>query len=211
VAAGIAVQAQESVDQDAAVQIGAQFALYEAGDRRALLARAREKALEVLSNDLVEQCLLGLMALVLDGAMPSRDRVLMGRQQDWCRLDVHSSSRVGEGAETSSPFGEVFFGRAYEGAPGCVHGGYVAAVFGEAPGMATVFSGRLGMTDWIKVSCRKPIPVETSLRGITKTDDLEGRKIRTSAELLAGDLMVARATGLARNESAIRHQCRIDL
>ncbi len=97
VAAGIAAQAQEPVGQDAAVEIGAQFALYETSDRRALFARALEEALEVLSNDFVEQCLLGLVALVLDGAGPSRDRVLMGRQQDWCRIGVHSSSRVGEG------------------------------------------------------------------------------------------------------------------
>ena len=40
-------------------------------------------------------------------------------------------------AEQEKVFGEVFFGRAYEGAPGCVHGGFVAAVFDEALGMAT--------------------------------------------------------------------------
>ena len=100
VAAGIAAQAQEPVGQDAAIEIGAQFALHEACDRRALFACAREEALEVLSNDFVEQCLLGLVALVLDGARPSRDRVLTGGQQVWCRIGVHSSSPLGEGAKT---------------------------------------------------------------------------------------------------------------
>ena len=46
---------------------GAQLALNEAGDRSALLARVGEEALEVLSHDFVEQCLLGLVALVVDG------------------------------------------------------------------------------------------------------------------------------------------------
>jgi len=90
VAAGIAVQAQEPVGQDAAVEIGAQFALHETSDRRALLACAREEALEVLSHDFVEQRVLGLVALVLDGVGPSRDRVLIGSQQVWCRMRVYS-------------------------------------------------------------------------------------------------------------------------
>jgi hypothetical protein len=98
--------------------------------------------------------------------------------------------------EQEKIFGEVFFGRAYEGAPGCVHGGYVAAVFDEALGMATVFSGKPGMTGWIKVSYRKPTPLETTLRVVARMDRLEGRKIHTSAELFAGDLTVAEATGL---------------
>jgi acyl-coenzyme A thioesterase PaaI-like protein len=99
-------------------------------------------------------------------------------------------------AEQQKVFGEVFFGRAYEGAPGCVHGGFVAAVFDEALGMATVFSGQPGMTGWIKVSYRKPTPLETNLRVVAKMDQFEGRKIHTSAELIADDLMVAEATGL---------------
>lgn len=99
-------------------------------------------------------------------------------------------------AEREKVFGEVYFGRAYEGAPGCVHGGFVAAVFDEALGMATVFSGKPGMTGWIKVSYRKPTPLETLLRVTAQMDQLEGRKIHTSAELFAGDSMVAEATGL---------------
>ena len=98
--------------------------------------------------------------------------------------------------EAEMVHGEVYFGAAYQGAPGCVHGGFVAAVFDEALGMATVFSGKPGMTGWIKVSYRKPTPLETRLRIIARMDDLDGRKIRTSAELFAGDAMVAEATGL---------------
>jgi len=93
-------------------------------------------------------------------------------------------------------YGEVNFGPAYQGAPGCVHGGFVAAVFDEALGMATIFSGRPGMTGWIRVSYKRPTPLETDLRIVARTDSFEGRKIHTSAELIAGESVVAEATGL---------------
>ena len=92
--------------------------------------------------------------------------------------------------------GDVFFGAAYQGAPGCVHGGFVAALFDEALGMATIFSGRPGMTGWLKVSYRRPTPLETPLRIVATMDDYTGRKIMTSAELLNGDELVADATSL---------------
>ncbi len=98
--------------------------------------------------------------------------------------------------DTKMVYGEVFFGPAYQGAPGCVHGGFVAAVFDEALGMATVFSGRPGMTGWIRVSYKRPTPLETDLGIVARMDGVEGRKIRTSAELIAGDEVVAEATGL---------------
>ena len=60
--------------------------------------------------------------------------------------------------------GSVYFGRAYEGAPGCVHGGFVAATFDEALGLACVFSGVPGMTGEITVRYRKPTPLEVPLR-----------------------------------------------
>ena len=98
--------------------------------------------------------------------------------------------------DTKTVTGDFYFGAAYEGAPGCVHGGFVAALFDEALGMATIFSGQPGMTGWIKVSYRSPTPLETPLRISARMDDFTGRKIMTSAELMAGDTLVAEATGL---------------
>ena len=62
--------------------------------------------------------------------------------------------------------------------------------------MATVFSGKPGMTGWIRVSYKRPTPLETDLRLVGRMDSVEGRKIHTSAELIAGDDVVAEATGL---------------
>jgi acyl-coenzyme A thioesterase PaaI-like protein len=92
--------------------------------------------------------------------------------------------------------GSVTFGNAYEGAPGCAHGGWVAAVFDEALGMACIFSGGPAMTGEITVSYRKPTPTKVPLRIEARFDRQEGRKIYTSGELWAGDLLIARSHGL---------------
>ena len=92
--------------------------------------------------------------------------------------------------------GRVCFGRAYEGAPGCVHGGYVAAVFDEALGMACVFSGVPGMTGEITVRYRVPTPIQVPLRLEARFDRQDGRKIYNSGQLWADDVLVAESTGV---------------
>ncbi len=92
--------------------------------------------------------------------------------------------------------GSVTFGNAYEGAPGCVHGGWVAAVFDEALGMACIFSGGPAMTGEITISYRKPTPTKVPLRIEARFDRQEGRKIYTSGDLWADDLLIAKSHGL---------------
>ena len=75
-AASVAVNPQEAVGEHAAGQVGPQLALDEVGDRRALLSRVGDEALEVLAYDLVKQGSFGLVAPMLDGGGPSRDRCL---------------------------------------------------------------------------------------------------------------------------------------
>ena len=87
--------------------------------------------------------------------------------------------------------GSVTFGSAYEGAPGCVHGGFVAAVFDEALGLACVFSGEPGMTGELTVRYRVPTPIRVPLRIEARHDRREGRKIFNSGRLFAGDRLVA--------------------
>ena len=98
--------------------------------------------------------------------------------------------------DTKLVTGSVNFGRAFEGAPGCAHGGFVAAVFDEALGMACIFSGSPGMTASITIDYRKPTPIETPLRIEARLDRMEGRKIYNSGELYAGDLLIAESHGL---------------
>jgi len=99
-------------------------------------------------------------------------------------------------AEAGEVRGAVNFGNAYEGAPGCVHGGFLAAAFDEALGMACIFSDSPGMTGEITIRYLKPTPTKTPLRIEARLDRIERRKIYTSGEILAGDVVTARATGL---------------
>jgi acyl-coenzyme A thioesterase PaaI-like protein len=92
--------------------------------------------------------------------------------------------------------GEVVFGAAFEGAPGLVHGGFVAAVLDEALGMACVFSGTQGMTAELTTRFRHHTPVATPLRVEARLVSVDGRKIRTAGELYHDDLVVAEASGL---------------
>jgi acyl-coenzyme A thioesterase PaaI-like protein len=92
--------------------------------------------------------------------------------------------------------GSVTFGNAYEGAPGCAHGGWVAAVFDEALGMACIFSGGPAMTGEITVRYLKPTPTKVRLRIEARFDRQEGRKIYISGEMWAGDVQIARSHGV---------------
>ena len=92
--------------------------------------------------------------------------------------------------------GSVNFGSAYEGPPGCVHGGFVAAAFDEVLGFANSLSGTPGMTANLSVRYRKPTPLHTELRFEARYDRSEGRKIWCSGDLYADDLLTASAEGL---------------
>ncbi|RMD83242.1 MAG: PaaI family thioesterase [Candidatus Dadabacteria bacterium] len=93
-------------------------------------------------------------------------------------------------------YGEVVFGSAYEGPPGSVHGGYVAAAFDEVLGFAQSLTGSPGMTGTLTVRYRRPTPLHTELRFEGWVDRVEGRKIFTRAELRAAGELTAEAEGL---------------
>lgn len=88
------------------------------------------------------------------------------------------------------------FGPGYEGPPGCVHGGYIAAAFDDVLGLAQSLSGQHGMTGQLVVNYRSPTPLHEELRFVGTFDRVEGRKIFTSGTLHAGNRLCAEAEGL---------------
>jgi acyl-coenzyme A thioesterase PaaI-like protein len=92
--------------------------------------------------------------------------------------------------------GSVRFGIAYEGPPGCVHGGFIAAAFDELLGLTQSLSGRVGMTGTLTVKYRKPTPLHTELRLDGKVESAQGRKVVVAGRMFAGDVMTAEANGL---------------
>lgn len=92
--------------------------------------------------------------------------------------------------------GRVTFGAQYEGAPGVVHGGYIAATFDEALGMATVFSGEPGLTGELTVRYRRPTPLLVPLAFEASYVRSEGRRIYTTGTVRVGDTVTAECDGL---------------
>ncbi len=90
----------------------------------------------------------------------------------------------------------VRFGPAYEGPPGCVHGGFIAASFDEVLGATQSLSGQQGMTAHLEVDYRSPTPLGEELRMRSWLDRTEGRKIWARAELHHQDRLCAEAVAL---------------
>ena len=91
---------------------------------------------------------------------------------------------------------EAHFGSAYEGPPGCVHGGYVAAAFDEVLGSAQSLAGRPGMTARLTINYRSPTPLHTELTFAGRVVGVEGPKTFTEGTLHAGDRLCAESDGL---------------
>lgn len=91
---------------------------------------------------------------------------------------------------------DVTFGHAYEGPPGHVHGGLVAAALDELLGATQALSGSPGMTAQLDISYRAPTPLHVPLRLESTLDAVEGRKIYTSGRIMNGEVVCAEATGL---------------
>ncbi len=98
--------------------------------------------------------------------------------------------------ENGRILGRATFGQAYEGPPGCVHGGFIAAAFDEVLGSTQSLSGAPGMTGRLTVHYRSPTPLLTELRFEGTLDRVDGRKIHTTGRLWAGDRLCAEAEGL---------------
>ena len=90
----------------------------------------------------------------------------------------------------------VRFGSSYEGPPGHVHGGFVAAAFDEVLGYVQSLGGNPGMTGHLAVRYRKPTPLYSHLRFEARLSREQGRKIFTEAQLYAGSDVTAEAEGL---------------
>jgi acyl-coenzyme A thioesterase PaaI-like protein len=89
--------------------------------------------------------------------------------------------------------GWVTFGAAYEGPPGHVHGGLIAAMFDELLGFAqqtTGFTGRL------TVHYRKPTPLHQPLRIKAWPDHEDGRKRIIKGTCHLGETLLSEAEGL---------------
>ena len=82
---------------------------------------------------------------------------------------------------------------AYEGPPGCLHGGFVAAAFDDVMGLAQMASGRAGFTGTLTVRMLKPTPLHQRIDYEAWLDHAEGRKIWCKATARHGDVLLGEA------------------
>jgi hypothetical protein len=92
--------------------------------------------------------------------------------------------------------GHGLLGAAYEGPPGCVHGGIIAGLFDELLGVANIVAGVGAMTGTLTVVYRSPTPLYTELWLAAHRVGVDGRKVRTVGTLHAGDRLCAEAEGV---------------
>ena len=99
---------------------------------------------------------------------------------------------VEDGRATAS----VTFAPPYGGPPGCVHGGVIAACFDQVLNVANLLAGVAGPTASLEVRYRKPTPLGRPLRFEAAPPVVDGRQVRTTGVLRAGDTLLAEATGV---------------
>jgi hypothetical protein len=90
--------------------------------------------------------------------------------------------------------GYAVYGTAYEGPPGCLHGGFVAAAFDDMMGFAQMASGFAGFTGTLTVKMRRPTPLYRRIDFESGLDRIDGRKIFCWGKSWDGDTLLCEAT-----------------
>ncbi|HSA49833.1 MAG TPA: hypothetical protein VLH10_06935, partial [Yinghuangia sp.] len=82
---------------------------------------------------------------------------------------------------------------AYEGPPGCVHGGFLAVFFDAVIQHHNCDSGVAGKTVTLGLRYRHPAPLQHDLHfALTRCD--AGRRIQSTGQLLDGDELLCEAS-----------------
>lgn len=92
--------------------------------------------------------------------------------------------------------GRATLGWAYEGPPGSVHGGFVAALFDQFMGVAQASGGQPGMTGTLSTRYHRRTPLNTELHFRGWVEKIEGRKTFVHAEIHAGEVLTASCDGV---------------
>jgi Thioesterase superfamily len=92
--------------------------------------------------------------------------------------------------------GRATLGWTYEGPPGSVHGGYVAALFDQFMGMAQAIGGQPGMTGTLSIRYHRRTPLNTELSLQGGVSRLEGRKTFVYATMHADGVLTAECEGI---------------
>ncbi len=104
------------------------------------------------------------------------------------------------GLEDGSIEGRVVLGMAYQGPPGCAHGGISALLLDHTLGVANHWAGDSGMTGTLTLRYHRPTPLFEELHITARQESVDGRKIRTTGEISAGGEVCVSADGIFINK-----------
>ena len=187
-------------------------------ERRRLARALRTLASEVVASDGPDRAFVAACAVVeglirLLRVHPRRERVISASLEEEIRIEgarynygdlMDFSPLSGVSNPMAPPMsltkeeggtlgGHVWFSPAFEGAPGLVHGGYIAAAFDELLGLAQSLSGNAGMTGTLRVRYRRPCPTRTDLHLAARVASVEGRKIHVKGSMERDGQIIADA------------------
>ncbi|GAA1094650.1 PaaI family thioesterase [Nocardiopsis composta] len=92
--------------------------------------------------------------------------------------------------------GEVLLNGLYQGPPGLVHGGWLAALLDQALGTASSVAGMPGLTANLDVNYRDPTPLNVPLEISARVTGTERRKVFVSGEIRHGGKVTAEGTAI---------------
>lgn len=90
----------------------------------------------------------------------------------------------------------IRFDDRHQGAPAYAHGGAVAALLDDAMGYVSFLVQRIFVTAHLEVDYRRPVLLGREYDVVAWCLDIDGRKVRATAELRDGDTIIASGTGL---------------
>jgi acyl-coenzyme A thioesterase PaaI-like protein len=100
--------------------------------------------------------------------------------------------------------GSVTLRPIHEGPPDAVHGGWVATVLDQLLGHANAAAGVPSYTVQLTVRYRRPTPYGVPLTLRARTDDVEGRRVLTSGEIIVDGVVTAEASAVFKRPSERR-------
>lgn len=106
--------------------------------------------------------------------------------------------------EDRSVVGECTMRAIHEGPPGVLHGGWVATLLDQLLGHANAAAGVGGFTAQLTIRYLRPTPYGVPLTIRARTEEVDGRRVLASGEIVADGLVTAEATGLFKMPSEER-------
>ena len=105
--------------------------------------------------------------------------------------------------------GELVYDARFEGAPGWVHGGFVAAVFDQVMGYVLIRLGIPTVTRWLRVDYKRPTPTERPLVCRAWEVTSEAGNTEVAAQMLDGDRVTAEGSAVFAHLDVDRFRARV--